>query len=165
MTTHTLRFDQFLPARLSVVFPFFADAANLERITPPWVRFSILTPGPIAMRAGALIDYRIRVRGLPLRWRTEIAEWEPPLRFVDVQVRSPYRLWQHTHSFAEIGGGTLCRDEIFYAVWGGRLINRLFVQPDVERIFAHRRQVLARLFPLPKGASERGPAAVHSPST
>lgn len=150
MTTHTLRFDQFLPAGRAVVFPFFADAANLERITPPWVRFRILTPGPIVMRLGTLIDYRIRVHGLPLPWRTEIAEWEPPFRFVDVQLRGPYRLWQHTHTFVEVGGGTLCRDEIAYAVLGGSVINRLFVQRDVERIFAHRREALAGLFPAGK---------------
>lgn len=149
MHVHTLRFDQFLPAARAEVFPFFADAANLERITPPWVQFWILTPAPIAMRAGALIDYRIRVHGLPLRWRTEIAEWEPPWRFVDVQLRGPYRIWHHTHTFVEVGGGTLCRDEIAYAVWGGSLVNRLFVQRDIERIFAHRREVLHKIFNRP----------------
>ena len=150
MTTHILRFEQFLGAPRATVFPFFADARNLERITPPWVHFRILTPGPIAMRAGTLIDYRIRVRGVPLRWRTEIAEWDLPGHFVDVQLRGPYRLWRHTHSFVEVQGVTLCCDEIRYAVVGGALVNRLFVQPDVERIFAHRREVLAGLFPSGK---------------
>ena len=163
MTTHTLRFDQFLPVGRATVFPFFTDAGNLERITPPWVRFRILTPGPLTMRAGALIDYRIRLHGLPLRWRTEIAEWEPPFRFVDVQLRGPYRLWHHTHTFVEVGGATLCRDEIFYAVRGGRLVNRLLVQPDIERIFAYRRQVLAELFGPASPSGRVGQQRRHLP--
>lgn len=129
------------------MFPFFADARNLERITPPWLRFRILTPGPIEMRVGALIDYRLRIRGVPVRWRTRIAAWEPPHRFVDEQVRGPYRRWVHEHTFEPTDGGTLCRDRVEYAVPGGALIARLLVRPDVERIFAYRRAVLASLFP------------------
>jgi len=138
--------ELWLPRPRAEVFPFFADAGNLERITPPWLSFSIATPSPIRMERGARIDYRLRVRGVPLRWRSQIAEWEPPRRFVDVQLRGPYRLWHHTHEFEEHDGGTLCRDRVRYAVWGGSLVDRLLVRRDVEAIFAWRRQVLAELF-------------------
>jgi hypothetical protein len=158
--------EQWLPRPLAELFPFFADAANLERITPPWLGFRILTAGPIEMRAGVLIDYRLKVHGVPLRWRTRIAAWEPPERFVDEQIRGPYRLWVHEHTFAEQNGGTLCRDDVRYAVLGGALVDRLLVRPDVERIFAFRRQVLSDLFPRPRSAVSRGvPAASpHGPS-
>jgi ligand-binding SRPBCC domain-containing protein len=143
----TLTSEVLLPRRREEVFPFFADARNLERITPPWLRFRILTPGPIEMREGALIDYRLRIRGVPVRWRTRIAAWEPPYRFVDEQVRGPYRRWVHEHTFEATDGGTLCRDRVRYAVPGGALVARALVRPDVERIFAYRRDVLTALFP------------------
>lgn len=140
------RQESWLPQPLRSVFPFFADAQNLEELTPDWVSFRILSPLPIQMRAGALIDYRIRVHGMPLRWQTEITHWEPPFRFVDVQRRGPYRLWRHEHRFEEKEGGTLMTDQIQYAVWGGTLINRLFVRRDVEKIFAFRRARMEQLF-------------------
>jgi ligand-binding SRPBCC domain-containing protein len=146
MREHGITVEQWLPRPLVELFPFFADAANLERITPPWLGFHILTPPPIEMRPGALIDYRLRVRGIPLRWRTRIAVWEPPGRFVDEQVRGPYRRWVHEHTFVERDGGALCRDSVRYAVPGGELVHRWLVRPDVERIFAWRQQALARLF-------------------
>lgn len=139
--------EQWLPRPRAEVFPFFADAANLQAITPPWLDFRILTPGPIAMRPGALIDYRLKLRGFPIRWRTQITVWEPPFRFVDRQLKGPYRQWVHEHSFEEKDGGTLCRDRVDYAVPGGALVNRIFVQRDVETIFAYRREQLERLFP------------------
>lgn len=139
--------EQWLPRPRAEVFPFFADAANLQAITPPWLDFRILTPGPIAMRPGALIDYRLKLRGFPIRWRTQITVWEPPFRFVDRQLKGPYRQWVHEHSFEEKDGGTLCRDRVDYAVPGGALVNRIFVQRDVETIFAYRRGQLERLFP------------------
>jgi ligand-binding SRPBCC domain-containing protein len=147
MTIHIFTDELWLPRPLAVVFPFFADAYNLETLTPPWVNFKILTPKPIAMHAGAKIDYRIRIHGIPVRWRTEIMVWEPPHRFKDVQLRGPYRQWIHTHEFTEQDGGTLCRDRVEYAVWGGHLINRLMVRRDVEKIFGYRRETLQRLFP------------------
>ena len=135
----------------SEVFPFFADARNLGAITPPWLSFRILTPAPIVMRPGLLIDYEIRLRGLPLRWRTKISEWESPTRFVDEQVTGPYRQWIHEHTFEESDGGTLCRDRVRYSVLGGRLINALFVRRDIERIFEFRRACLLKRF----GSSDR----------
>ncbi len=145
MTLHSFHAELWLPRPRPEVFAFFADARNLEAITPPWVNFRILTPTPIEMRAGALIDYRIRVHGLPLRWRTEITLWDPPFRFADTQLRGPYRRWVHTHAFEEKDGGTLCLDDVRYSVLGGALIERLFVRRDIERIFAHRQAVMRRL--------------------
>ncbi|MBI1356215.1 MAG: CDP-paratose 2-epimerase [Acidobacteria bacterium] len=140
------RSSVWLPRPLAEVFPFFADAGNLQRITPPWVHFRIRTPLPIEMGPGALIEYTIRVHGAPLRWTTEITRWEPPYGFADEQIRGPYRKWSHTHRFREADGGTLCEDHVEYAVYGGRLIHKLFVEKDVERIFAYRRKCLEEIF-------------------
>lgn len=152
MRASTFRTELWLPRPRAEVFDFFSDAANLERITPPFLRFRIETPLPIEMRNGALIDYRLRVRGVPIRWRTEIRSWEPPLRFVDVQLRGPYRLWEHTHTFEERDGGTLCGDTVRFAVWGGALVERLFVRREVAAIFAYRERVLRGLFEAPAAA-------------
>ncbi len=151
MKESLFRAEQWLPRPRTEVFPFFAEARNLEELTPPWLKFEVLTPAPINMRAGALIDYRLKVHGIPIRWRTEILEWDPPHRFVDVQLRGPYTLWHHTHTFEERDGGTLCRDEVRYRPLGGALVDTLFVRRDVETIFAYRRQRLDALFP-PAGA-------------
>ncbi len=134
--------ELWLPRPRAEVFSFFADAHNLETITPPWLNFEVLTPAPIAMRPGALIDYRIRIHGVPVRWRTEISEWHPPYQFVDEQLRGPYKLWHHTHTFEERDGGTLCADRVRYWPRGGALMNRLFVRRDVGKIFQFRRQQL-----------------------
>ena len=113
---------------------------------PPWLKFSVATPTPIEMRPGTLIDYRLRFRGVPLRWRSEITVWDPPHRFADVQVKGPYRQWIHEHSFAEREGGTLAGDRVAYAVWGGALANSLVISRDVERIFNYREQKLIAVF-------------------
>lgn len=128
------------------VFPFFADAHNLQRIAPPWLRFQVLTPPPIPMKVGTLIDYRLRLHGLPLRWRTRITVWQPPFRFVDEQIRGPYKLWRHEHTFIEHEGGTLCRDHVDYDMPLGPLVHRLLVRPDIRRIFRHRARRLHELF-------------------
>jgi len=146
MRVFTFECEQFLSRPVTEVFPFFADARNLQAITPDWLSFDVLTPGQIAMKPGALIDYKLRVRGLPLRWRTLIRTWEPPHRFVDEQLRGPYRQWIHEHTFIEKDGGTLARDKVLYAVPGGTLINSLFVRRDVARIFAFRQKKLAEIF-------------------
>jgi ligand-binding SRPBCC domain-containing protein len=146
MKPYTFTTELWLPRPLDEVFRFFGEARNLEAITPPWLRFEVLTPAPIAMRAGTLIDYRIRIHRVPIRWQTEIVEWNPPHRFVDVQRRGPYRLWQHTHSFEERDGGTQCVDQVQYRPRGGALMNWLFVRRDVEKIFAYRRERLKQTF-------------------
>ena len=145
--------EQTLPRPISEVFAFFSDAGNLEAITPPWLRFHVLTSCPIEMRVGTLIDYRLRIRGIPLRWRSEITAWEPPHRFVDEQRRGPYRLWRHEHTFEPCAGGTLCRDRVRYAVPFDFLAHRWLVRPDIERIFAYRRKQLARFLSSPAGAN------------
>jgi len=145
MREFKMQTELWLPRPRHEVFPFFADARNLEALTPPWLKFEVLTPAPIAMRPGTLIDYRIRVHGLPIRWRTEIVEWQPPHQLVDVQLRGPYTLWHHTHTFMERDGGTLCLDCVRYRPRGGTLIDWLFVRRDVERIFQFRQQRMQEL--------------------
>ena len=144
----------WLPLPPEELFPFFADAGNLDAITPPWLNFHIVTPRPIEMRPGALIDYQLRVRGLPLRWRTLIKEWQPPHCFVDEQVRGPYRQWIHTHTFEPRDGGTLARDVVRYAVPFDFIAHPLFVRRDIEKIFAFRQEALCLRFgkaELPRG--------------
>jgi ligand-binding SRPBCC domain-containing protein len=141
-----LEIESFLPRPRNEVFQFFADVQNLQTITPPWLKMEVLTPAPIVMRPGTLIDYRITVHGVPIRWRTEISEWDPPHHFVDVQLRGPYTLWHHTHIFEESDGGTRCLDHVRHRARGGALIHWLFVKRDVERIFQYRQKRLQELF-------------------
>lgn len=147
MRTHVYESEMVLPRARGEVFPFFADAHNLERITPPFLGFRVRTPRPIGMREGVLIDYSLRLRGLPLRWRTRISMWEPESCFVDEQVRGPYRTWVHTHTFEDHPGGTLCLDRVEYAYVGDRLVQSWLVGKEVERIFAYRARALRELFP------------------
>ena len=147
-----LRAEQLLPASPDMVFPFFADAGNLDRLTPDWLHFRILTPLPVEMREGALIDYRLRLRGVPIRWRTEITCWEPPYEFVDEQIRGPYRKWIHRHTFQPHEAGTLMTDEVAYDVPGGAWVNRLFVEREISRIFRYRMEVMESIFRDPAGS-------------
>ncbi|MHC5023711.1 MAG: SRPBCC family protein [Planctomycetota bacterium] len=160
---HVLRCSLRLTRPRDEVFAFFADAHNLERITPPRLRFEILTPDPIEMREGLLIDYRLRLRGIPMRWQSAITAWEPPYRFVDEQRRGPYRRWIHEHVFEDDGDGTIVRDEVRYGVPGGRLVHALLVAPDLRRIFAYRSEVtraqLGRPGPSPDGPSSAVPSS------
>ena len=153
---HTLRREQLLPGTPDEVFPFFADARNLEAITPPLLRFEVVTPGEIEMGVGALIRYRLRLHGVPVHWLTSIQAWDPPHRFVDQQVRGPYALWHHTHTFEAAGdGATRMTDVVRYAIGfgpAGRLAHRLFVRRDVEAIFDFRREELRRRFAAPAQA-------------
>jgi ligand-binding SRPBCC domain-containing protein len=149
---HVLRREQRLPGPPGAVFGFFADAGNLEAITPAFLAFEIVTPRPIAMRAGTLIEYRLALHGLPVSWLTRIEEWEPDgthPRFVDMQLSGPYKLWHHTHEFAPDGaGGTVMRDTVRYALPLGPLgeaAHRLLVARDLAAIFDHRRERVAAL--------------------
>lgn len=168
VTIHTarrgflLRCELRLPGRRSDVFPFFADAENLERITPPSLRFRILTPAPIEMRPGALIDYALRIRGVPTTWRSVISGWDPPRRFVDEQLRGPYRWWRHEHLFFAAGEDTLILDRVEYDVPGGRVINRLFVAAELRRIFAFRQRKLQELLRPAGNGYGRGPVPAGS---
>lgn len=142
----TFQTELWLPRQRDEVFPFFADARNLQTITPPWLNFQLLTRMPMEMKVGARIDYQLRVHGFPMRWQSEITSWEPPCRFVDEQRKGPYRQWNHEHLFEERLNGTLCRDNVRYAAPGGWLVELLFVRRDLERIFAFRSKKLTEIF-------------------
>jgi ligand-binding SRPBCC domain-containing protein len=131
------------------VFPFFADAANLQQLTPPWLRFLIRTPQPIEMRVGARIEYRISVHGIPVSWLTEIAACEPPEMFVDRQQRGPYRTWIHTHQFRPERGGTLLLDHVEFDMRGGTLVAPL-IRRDLRKIFTYRHEALLAHFDQPR---------------
>jgi ligand-binding SRPBCC domain-containing protein len=148
--TFALHAEQWLPCARSKLFDLFSDAFKLETLTPPLLRFQVLTPPPIVIRTGTLIDYKLRLHGIPIRWQSEISEWEPPSRFVDWQTRGPYRLWRHEHRFVEQLGGTLAIDHVEYRAPGGSLVNRLFVVPDLRKIFGFRMQKLRELFGQPQ---------------
>jgi ligand-binding SRPBCC domain-containing protein len=142
----TLERGQVLPLPPQEAFEFFADALQLEAITPPWLHFKVLTPAPIPMRAGTEIEYRLRLHGLPVRWLTRIEVWEPGRRFVDLQLRGPYSVWHHTHLFSPHAEGTEMRDLVRYALpLGalGRVAGGAFVRRDLERIFDFRRDAIA----------------------
>lgn len=129
-------------------FEFFGDALNLEAITPPFLNFRVVTERPIVMGQGTLIAYRLRLHGIPVRWLTEIREWDPGVRFRDHQIKGPYKLWDHTHTFEPDGqGGTIMRDRVLYDIpLGplGLLAHKLFVRRDVERIFDYRYEEIER---------------------
>ena len=143
-------------APLADVFEFFSNPKNLNTLTPSWLGFRIESDPVPEMRVGALFDYRLRVRGLPLRWRTEITAWEPGVRFVDVQRKGPYRLWEHEHLFHEVDGNTEVVDLVRYRVPGGPLeplLSACLVGPDLRRIFAFREARMLEIFGSPKAAT------------
>ena len=148
MRVHVLEREQRIPAPPEDVFPFFEDAYNLEAITPEFLGFQVTTPRPIDMHEGALIEYRLKLHGVRVNWRTRIERFEPPDLFVDAQLSGPYKLWHHTHTFEPDGrGGTLMRDRVRYALpFGpfGAIAHLLFVKRDLRRIFDFRRDEIAR---------------------
>ena len=149
---YRLRAEMIVDLPREQVFNFYSDAMQLERITPPWLNFSVLTPLPIEMREGLLLDYRLKLHQIPIRWQTEICVWEPSVRFVDQQVKGPYKRWYHEHTFEDIEdiedieGKTLVRDNVHYIPRGGKLIHRFMVQPDLEKIFRFRQDRLSEIF-------------------
>jgi len=146
---HTLRHEQWIPRPLDEVIAFFSDARNLGELTPPWLGFRILTPGPIPMQVGTIIRYSLRWHGLPVSWTTMIRRWDPPRRFIDIQLRGPYRLWHHTHRFHARNGGTQMTDIVRYCLplgLAGRIAHSLKVRRDLEAIFNYRHRRVEQLF-------------------
>jgi ligand-binding SRPBCC domain-containing protein len=143
---YRLHAEVVLPRSLDQVFPFFSSAHNLEQITPDFLRFQIVTPGEIQVSAGSVINYSLRLHHIPLRWTTLISLWEPPHRFVDEQIRGPYRYWIHNHTFEECSEGVIVRDSVRYQVIGGAIVHNLFVRNDVLNIFRFRQRKLLELF-------------------
>jgi len=146
---YVLERSQRVTTARAEVFAFFADAANLERMTPPQLGFTILTPQPIEMKKGAQIDYRIKLYGIPMKWKTVIEEYDPDDRFIDVQLKGPYAMWRHTHTFVDVEGGTQLGDRVVYELpFGplGRVVHAAFVRRQLAQIFDHRERVMRELF-------------------
>ncbi len=145
---HVLEREQLIERPLDAVFAFFSEARNLERITPSWLSFKVVTPGPIEMQAGIRIEYKLSVHGTPMKWVSEIESWVENSSFVDRQVKGPYGLWHHTHEFVDLGGSsTLVRDRVRYSLpFGalGEVAHVLFVQRDLDNVFAYRRAAVNR---------------------
>ena len=137
--------EMWVDAPIDKVFEFFSNPANLEQITPPWLKFKMMQPQHLSIAPGTIIDYRLRLHGIPITWQSEITEWNPPYHFTDVQKKGPYRHWAHTHEFNEAGTGTFIRDSVDYKVPGGYIVDRLFVRKDIERIFTYRKSKLREL--------------------
>ena len=149
MTPFIFRAEQFVPRPIEDVFRFFSNADNLQEITPGWIHLRILSVEPSPLRKGTLLRYALRWRIFPIRWTTEIIEWEPPHRFVDVQLKGPYKMWRHEHRFVAEGGGTRILDEVQYALpFGmlGQVAHAVKVKKDLERIFGYRRSVIEQRF-------------------
>jgi ligand-binding SRPBCC domain-containing protein len=149
MQTYCLEREQWLPKPIEEVFTFFSRPENLQVITPPWLDFRMVE-APQNLVKGSLIRYRLRWRWMPIRWTTEITEWNPPYRFEDREISGPYALWNHEHDFTAEKGGTTMRDRVTYALpfgFVGRLAHPLFVGRDLERIFDFRAATMRRLFP------------------
>lgn len=152
MKLYTLRREQLIARPLPEVFDFFARPENLARITPPAMAFQILTPLPIGMKPGALIDYTVRTLGIALRWTTLITDFDPPHRFADVHIKGPYSFWHHTHLFAATDGGTLITDDVRYGMpfgFLGRIVHALVVKRQLAGIFDYRRQIIENLLSVP----------------
>ncbi|HEY3779617.1 MAG TPA: SRPBCC family protein [Fimbriimonadaceae bacterium] len=147
--TYRFECETLVAAPLEDVFEFFSKAENLEKLTPPSLRFHVVSALPIEMRPGARIQYRLRLFGIPFKWESEITVWEPLVRFCDVQIKGPYKKWEHEHSFQRDGERTLMKDVVDYAVPGwsiAPLVHALFVRWQVKHIFAYRGKVIGEMF-------------------
>jgi ligand-binding SRPBCC domain-containing protein len=148
VSVHVLERSQRVEVSVEQAFDFYVDARNLEPMTPPWLHFEVITPADVAMRPGTLLDYKMKLHGVPVRWQTRIETWEAPVRFVDTQVKGPYSLWEHTHRFERDGkAATVIHDHVRYAIPLGPLgaiAHRLFVRRDLERIFDYRRDAVSQ---------------------
>jgi ligand-binding SRPBCC domain-containing protein len=147
--TYILKQETIIHQPLETVFQFFSTAENLNRLTPPHLKFEILTPLPITMAKGTLIDYQLKIYYFPVKWKTEIIVWEPPYRFIDSQLKGPYRKWIHEHKFEAVGEKTKMTDTLEYAIPGGifsAIINNLFVKKDIQNIFNFREEQLLTIF-------------------
>lgn len=151
MRIHLLERSQRIEIPVEQAFAFYTDALNLEPMTPPWLHFEVTTPAPIALQADALLDYKLRLHGIPIRWQTRIEIWEPPLRFVDTQAKGPYSLWEHTHRFEPDCSATVIHDQVRYAIpLGpiGAIAHHLFVRRDLKRIFDYRSEAASKRLKL-----------------
>jgi ligand-binding SRPBCC domain-containing protein len=162
MRLHLLERSQHVPLGIEDAFAFYGHADNLERITPPWLCFRILDPRPEELSAGTRLQYSLVLHRFPIRWTTQIRTWDPPHGFVDFQLHGPYRVWEHTHTFERVEGGTLIGDRVRYAIpWGplGALAHVAFVRRDLCRIFDYRRDAVAALTASRRQASPAPPRA------
>lgn len=156
MKLFTLQRQQIVHGDLESVFPFFERPENLIIITPPSLGFRVLTPSPVPMNQGRIIDYTIRVKGIKLRWRSIITDYEPPHLFSDEQLKGPYSYWRHTHQFEAMGDATKLSDHVTYALPSAipspltDAVNRFFVEPQLKHIFDYRQRKFAELFGTPQ---------------
>jgi len=158
MPEHLFERTIWLPAGREHLFDFFSRAENLQLVTPRWRDFKILTPLPVEMKLGAIFDYRIRLYGVAVTWRTKITGWEPPRRFEDTQLAGPYKVWVHEHLFEPENGGTRMTDRVRYRSRGGPmepLVSALFVRSRLEKIFAFREEAFRQLFTQPQDCPRR----------
>ena len=159
MKTYNLEFEQFIDLPIEDVFDFFSKPENLSLITPPRLRFDILTPTPLEMKEGQLIDYSLKILYLiKLHWRTLITDYQKPYKFIDQQIKGPYTLWHHTHTFEEKDGGTLIKDNLKYVIpfgWIGRAIHFIYIKHDINGIFQYRHKILNDIFSEIKNQSRK----------
>jgi len=136
----------WVPRPIEEVFRFFSQPENLQTLTPANMKFHLLDEGPIEMREGLELSYKLRVKGIPIRWTSRITKWEPPFAFGDIQLKGPYNIWDHTHTFERDGSGTRVIDDVKYRAPGFRWMERYLVRPDIQRIFAFRHKTLETMF-------------------
>ena len=153
MKPHILIRETVLNGSIEEVFDFFSKAENLDKITPPILGFRIITPLPVEMKKGTLIDYKIKLNGIPFNWRTEITKWDPPHCFEDTQLKGPYKMWVHEHKFIERNNKTFMTDTVRYISPGGAfefIPHNLIVKKKVNFIFDYRQKIFDELFPVKK---------------